>query len=305
MAGALDVLLDEHAGIAEVVLPQALDRLEGLGQFRRAAAHAHADAAAAGGAFQHHRVADFLARFQRGVEIFQQFGAFQHRHAVLLGQRAGGVLETEHPQLLRGGADEGDAGGLAGLGEGCVLGEKAIAGVDGLGAALFGDSEDLVHHQVGGGGRAFAQREGFVGLLDMQAGGVGFGVDGHALDIQGAQGTQDAAGDGAAVGDQEFGEHGGGHHAVAGRPAGNLLHHGRPWLEARYERIQERAGRGAHGAINTAISGPVAVLLACDAIPAGWPPYERALPKSCTAVGRFSPIPAPLPGSDSSRCTGC
>ncbi|MNQ47166.1 hypothetical protein D3C85_610020 [compost metagenome] len=305
VAGALDVLLDEHARIAEVVLPQALDRLEGLGQFRRRAAYAHADAAAAGGALQHHRVADLLAGRQCRIEVFQQLGAFQHRHAMLLGQRACGVLEAEHAQLLRGRADEGDAGGLAGLGERRVLGEEAVAGVDGLGAALSGDFEDLVHYQIGGRGRAFAEAERLVGLLQVQAGGVGLGVDGYTLHIEGAQGTQDAAGDGAAVGDQEFFKHGGGHHAVAGRPAGNLLHHGRPWLEARCERIQERAGRGAHGAINTAISGPVAVLLACDAIPAGWPPYERALPKSCTAVGRFSPIPAPPPGSGSSRCTGC
>ncbi|MNZ83706.1 hypothetical protein D3C78_1024430 [compost metagenome] len=126
---------------------------------------------------------------------------------MLLGQGAGGVLEAEDAQLLRRRADEGDAGGFAGFGEGGVLGEEAVAGVDGGGTAFAGGGEDLVDHQVGAGGGAFAEAEGFVGLLDVQAGGVGFGVDGDAAYAQFMKSTQDAAGNGAAVGDQQFLEH--------------------------------------------------------------------------------------------------
>ena len=207
VTGTLDVFLDKHAAVAEVVLAEALDRVEGIAQFSRAVAHAHADAATAGGAFQHHRVADLLASDQRGVEVFQQLGAFQHRHAVLLGQGAGGVLEAEHAKLFWRWADKGNVGGFTGFGKGGVFGEEAVARVDGFRAGLFGDSEDLLDHQIGAGGRAFAEAKGFIGLLDMQAGGVGLGVHGHAFDVERAQGTQDAAGDGAAVGDQEFVEH--------------------------------------------------------------------------------------------------
>ncbi|MNO70309.1 hypothetical protein D3C76_611870 [compost metagenome] len=96
MPGALDVLLDEHAGVAEIVLAQALDRLEGFAQLDRAAAHTHADAATAGGAFKHDRITDLLAGDQRCVEAVEQLGAFEHRHAVLSGQGAGGVLEAEY-----------------------------------------------------------------------------------------------------------------------------------------------------------------------------------------------------------------
>src|SRR5690606_33447624 len=62
-------------------------------------------------------------------------------------------------------------------------------------------------HQIGLGSRAFAQAVGLIGLLQVQAGDVGLGVHGDALDVQLAQGAQDAAGNGAAVGDQEFVEH--------------------------------------------------------------------------------------------------
>ena len=118
--------------------------------------------------------------------LFQQFGAFQHRHAMLFGQGAGGVLEAEYPQLFRRWADKGDTGGLAGFSKGGVFREKTVTGVDRGGAALFGHGENLLDHQVGVGCRAFAQAVRFVGLLDMQAGGVCFGVDGHALYIKGA-----------------------------------------------------------------------------------------------------------------------
>ncbi|MNN31936.1 hypothetical protein D3C81_1456430 [compost metagenome] len=117
------------------------------------------------------------------------------------------MLQAEYAQLLRRRANEGDTGGFAGFGEGGVLGEEAVAGMDGGGAAFAGGGEDLVDHQVGAGGGAFAEAEGFVGLLDVQAGGVGFGVDGDAAYAQFMKSTQDAAGDGAAVGDQEFFEH--------------------------------------------------------------------------------------------------
>ncbi|MNI04523.1 hypothetical protein D3C73_574460 [compost metagenome] len=71
VTGTLDVLLDEHPGVAEIVLAQALDRFEGFAQLGRAAAHAHADAATAGGALEHHRVADLFTGDQCCVEALE------------------------------------------------------------------------------------------------------------------------------------------------------------------------------------------------------------------------------------------
>ncbi|KIR15775.1 hypothetical protein PFLU4_34570 [Pseudomonas fluorescens] len=62
MPRAFDVLLDEHSGVAEVVLAQALHGFEGFAQVGGAAAHTHADAATARGTFEHHRIAELSAR---------------------------------------------------------------------------------------------------------------------------------------------------------------------------------------------------------------------------------------------------
>ncbi|KPC32750.1 Uncharacterized protein ABJ99_1603 [Pseudomonas syringae pv. cilantro] len=210
MAGALDVFLDEYSRVAEIVLAQTFYRFERVRQLLGAAAHAHADAATACGAFEHHRIAN-AARSCDGVfQAVEQFGAFQQWHVMLSGQRTGGVLEAEHAQLLGRRANEGDTGVFAGLSKAGVFREKAVAGMNGFGAAGVGvgDGEDLVHRQIRPGRAAFAQAVGFVGLHQVQAGSVGFGIHRHAVDLQAAQGPQDAAGNGATVGDQQFVEHG-------------------------------------------------------------------------------------------------
>ena len=217
--GALNVLLDEHASVAEVVLAKALHGLEGFAQLGRAAAHAHADTATAGGAFEHDRVADLLASDQCRVEAVEQLGAFEHRHAVLFGQGAGGVFEAKHAQLLWRRADKRNAGAFAGFGERGVFRQKTVAGMNRRGASGLGDGEDFVDRQISAGGRAVTEAVGFIGVQDVQAGGIGFGVNGNALDLQVAQGTQDAAGNGATVGNQDFFEHGITPEGDAGRPA--------------------------------------------------------------------------------------
>ncbi len=134
----------------------------------------------------------------------QQAGARQQRHAVLLGQIARRVLEAEGAHLRRRGADEGDAGGLAGFGEVGVLGEETVAGVDGLRAGSLGDLQDPVGAQVALGGGRRAEQHGLVGLAHVADAGVGFGIHGHAMHAQCFERADDAAGDGAAVGDQDL-----------------------------------------------------------------------------------------------------
>ncbi len=127
---------------------------------------------------------------------------------MLSGQCASGVLEAEYAQLLGRWPDEGDTGVFTGLGKRGVFGEKAVARMNGSGTAGFGDGEDLVHRQISSRCAAFAQAVGFVGLHQVQACGVGFGIHRHTFHLQGAQGPQDTAGNGATVGDQQFVEHG-------------------------------------------------------------------------------------------------
>ncbi len=72
------------------------------------------------------------------------------------------------------------------------------------GSGGFCDGEDFIHGQISASGSAFTEAVGLKGLQDVQAGGIGFGVNGNALDLQFTQGTQDATGNGAAVGNKDF-----------------------------------------------------------------------------------------------------
>ena len=112
------------------------------------------------------------------------------------------MLQAEDAQLPRGWADKGQPRRFAGLGEGRVLRQKAVAGVDRPGAALLRGGNDLLRGQIGLRRRAVAEAEGFIGVADMQTAQVGFGIDGDALHLHRAQGAQNAAGNRAAVGNQ-------------------------------------------------------------------------------------------------------
>jgi len=68
--------------------------------------------------------------------------------ARLARQPPGAGLVAHGRDGLRRGADEDEAGSAAGAGKGVALGEKAIAGVDGIGAADPGGLDDRGDVQV-------------------------------------------------------------------------------------------------------------------------------------------------------------
>ncbi len=207
MPGAGDEFFQEYAVVGKVAGAEALDAVEGADQFVFAVAQLHADTAAARRALEHDRVADARGLGFGGSQIGQQIGARQQRHIGLLSQLTGTVLETKGQHLLWRRADKGDPGGLAAAHEVGVLAEEAVTGVDGLGAGVGGDGQQLVDLQVGIGSSAFAEAVGFVGQPYVQAVGVAFGVNGNGANTEGAQGADDAGGDGATVGDQNLVEH--------------------------------------------------------------------------------------------------
>ena len=105
-----------------------------------------------------------------------------------------------------------DAGGpmnvmpglLQPLGERGVLGQEAVAGMDGLGAGALDDLEQLVDVQVGLGGGPGPEQVGLARALDVLRVAVGLRVDGDRLDPELVERADDADGDLAAVGDQDL-----------------------------------------------------------------------------------------------------
>ena len=101
-------------------------------------------------------------------------------------------LVAHHPDLLGGRADELDVGRGARLGELRVLGEKPVAGVNGISAGDLGggdDARDLQVRLLGGRG---ADADIIVRKAHMQRFPVGLGVDRDRLDAEFAARANDA-----------------------------------------------------------------------------------------------------------------
>ena len=212
-----DVALDQHAVVAEGVDRLALGAVQLVVELGGVGHDAHALAAAAGRRLDQHGKADALRLgAQKLRRLVLAVVAGHQRHAGLLHQRLGFGLAAHGADRGGGRADEDDARVGAGFGESGVFRQEAVAGMDRLGARAFGGVQDGVRPQVAVAGGRRADVDGLVGHLDMQRLGVGVGIDRDRADAEPAGGADDAAGDLAAVGDQDLGEHG---IYLASRPA--------------------------------------------------------------------------------------
>ncbi len=174
----------------------------GGGEIGFAFYEAHAFAAAAGRGFEKDGVADL------GGEL----GKIGLRSRDDGGSGSGSELASGgfRPHLfngLPGGPDEFYAGFGTGAGKFGVFAEKAVAGMNGVGAGEAGGIEDPMVREI-----AFRRGSGpdgdrFVGHLHVERAAIGFGKDGDAWDAEFAESAEDADGDLAAVRDQDFLEH--------------------------------------------------------------------------------------------------
>ena len=140
----LDVTLQEDAAAAEILLSETLDAIERSRKLGFVLDESHADAAAARGAFQHDRVADAMRLAARLLEIRKQAAPRQERSARASGDLSGDVFGAEVPNLRRRRADECDIRVLAGLSKARPFTQKAVAGVNGFGAAGVCGSNEFV-----------------------------------------------------------------------------------------------------------------------------------------------------------------
>ena len=109
---------------------------------------------------------------------------------------------------VRGWADENEAGLLDRAHEVGVLGEEAVAGVDGLGAGLLPDGDDLVDVEVALRRGGLADVVGFVGQLHVERVAVRVRVHHDRVNAQVTARADDADGDLSAVSDEHLREHG-------------------------------------------------------------------------------------------------
>ena len=204
MAGVGDELFRVEAAVAEGGAGFRGTAFEGVVDFSGLGDGAGAASAAAGNGFEHHGGA--------GAEAVEEFvrvrfgdgavGAGQDGHAGAEGGVAGGDFVAEEFELVDGGAHEGDVALSAAACQGGVLGEEAVAGVQGVATGVDGGGDDLIDVEVGGGAGP-VQAHGGAGVCEMQGVGVVFGVDGDGGDVQVGGGAKNADGDFAPVGDEQ------------------------------------------------------------------------------------------------------
>lgn len=210
VARLLQVALDEYAVIAEAGAGFTLARGQRVGEGGALLDHAHAFAAAAGAGLDQYRVADGVGLLPEELRIlvFAMVAGHQ-RHAGALHQRLGGRFAAHGGDRAGRRADEHHAGLRHGFGKAFVFGQEAVAGVDGLRAGVARGLQDGIGAQVAGARLGAADMHGDIAGGHMARVGVGIGIDGDGAKAHAAGGGGDAAGDFAAVGNQQGGEHDG------------------------------------------------------------------------------------------------
>ena len=178
---------------------------ERLGEVRGTHHRPHAAPAAAGQRLEHHRAA-VAQGGEEGAGFVQRgpaAGAGQGGDVQPAGQAQRRGLVAEQGEGRGGGADEGQPGVGAILGEGRVLAEEAVAGMHRVAAALLRQVDNLRHVEVGGGAGPL-QRDHGGGAPRVQRVGVVLGVHRDGGDAHLRGGAGDADGDLATVGDQQL-----------------------------------------------------------------------------------------------------
>ena len=208
VARLLEIFLDIDRVVAEGGLGLGPGGAERVRQVGLGAGHLHAASAAAGCRLDDDRVADLAADALRRVVIGD--AALGSRHAgdaQRLGGPLGFDLVAHGADMLGLGADEGDVVILQDLGEAGVLGEKAVAGMDGIGAGDLAGGEQRRNVKIAVARRRRPDADALVGEAHMHGVGIRRGMDRHGGDAEFLGGAQHAERDLAAIGDQDLVEH--------------------------------------------------------------------------------------------------
>ena len=208
VVGPLDELLQVDAVVPEGVGGLAAGGFQGVGEICCLAHDPHALTAAPGCGLDQQREADFRRCGQQVVVPLAGLIARHDGHAGRLHDRPRRGLGAHETHGGRRRADERDPGVRHGIGEIGILGEEAIAGVDRVAAPFERGGDDALTAQVRFPRRGRANSDRFVSQCHMQRTGVRVGIDGDGGDAQLLAGTNDADGDLAAVGDEDFTKHG-------------------------------------------------------------------------------------------------
>ena len=144
VAWVAEEFLQIHHRVAKRRAGFGAGQFGGLDQIFLFMHHAHAATTAAASGFDDHWIAHFAGDAQGFLLVFWQWavGARHGRYAGLFHRVFGRDFIAHQANHVGGWADKGKPGALNLLGKIGVLGQKAVAGVDGVGAGDFRRGND-------------------------------------------------------------------------------------------------------------------------------------------------------------------
>ena len=151
--------------------------------------------------FQHHRIADLVAKFYSffyALQILLCTG--NYRDSCFYHFYAGGNFISHRFHCFRIGADKDDAFFLASTGESGVFGKEAVTRMDSVGVTRFGHFDDFFYIQITLFGCCRSYTICFVCVEHVLRGPVCFGEDSNARYLHFPAGTHHPYGDFTAIG---------------------------------------------------------------------------------------------------------
>ena len=170
--------------------------------------HPHASAAAARRRFEHHGISDALRDVESLFRVLKNsVRAGQDRHAAFGHRGARMLFQTHSARDVRFRADKLDFGRLAHFGEIGVLAQETVARMNGIDVGDLGRADHRRNVEIAARALCGTNANGFIGESHVQAVAIGLRVNGHGFDAKILAGANDANGDFASIGDQNFLEH--------------------------------------------------------------------------------------------------
>src|ERR1700722_18925274 len=166
--------------------------------------------AAAGRRLDQHRIADLVGFLLEEFRVLPfAVIARHHRHTGLLHQGLGAILDAHGAHGSGRRPDKSNAGLVAGVDEIGVLGEKSVARMQAFGGSLLRHLDDPFDRKIAVARWRRTDAIRLVARSHVKRLRVGFRIDRDRAQPKTLGGARDAAGDLAAIGDQDRTEHGG------------------------------------------------------------------------------------------------
>src|SRR5271168_559270 len=208
VARAFEVFLDVEAAVAEGVDGFGRRVAPGAGEFAGALHATHAFAAAAGHGFQEDGKSRVARKFGCGVYIGERVERSRHhRHSRGRGHLPRRRLRAQFLHGFGRRADEGDGVFRAGPRQRSVFREEAVAGMERIAAGAARHVHQLVDAEVALARGRGTDGIGLVRQAHVERRAVGLAENGHRAHAHLAACAEDADGDLAAIGNENFAEH--------------------------------------------------------------------------------------------------